>query len=51
MVALKQTIHDEAYEEAAEDFVYTTVTQHSGWDLAYLGAHLAGHIMEWRAKL
>ena len=41
MAALKQTIHDEAYEEVVESFVYTTVTQHLDWDLAYLGDHLA----------
>ena len=40
MAALKQTIRDEAYEEAAESFAYTTVTQHPDWDLAYLGNHL-----------
>ena len=28
MAALKQTIHDEAYEEAAEAFAYTTATRH-----------------------
>ena len=28
MVALKQTIQDEAYEEAAKSFAYTTAIQH-----------------------
>ena len=31
--------------------MYTTVTQHPEWDLAYLGDHLAAQIMEWRAEL
>ena len=28
MLALKQTIHDEAYKEATEAFVYTIMTTH-----------------------
>ena len=51
MVALRQTIRDEAIEEATKSFTYTTAVQYSDWDLAYLGDHLAAHIMEWRAKL
>ena len=51
MAALKQTIHDKAYEEAAEAFVYTTTTRHLNWDLAYHGANLAYQIVEWRAEL
>ena len=41
MTALKQTIRDETYEEAAESFAYTTVVQHPDCDLSYLGDHLA----------
>ena len=51
MTVLKQTIHDEADEEAAEPFMYTTVTQHPDWDLAYLGDHLDAQIVEWCAEL
>ena len=51
MAVLNQTIWDEAYEEATESFGYTTVTQHSDWDLAYLGNHLATQITEWYAEL
>ena len=50
MAALRQTIWDEAFEEAAESFTYTTATQHSDWDLSYLGNHLAAQIAEWRAE-
>ena len=41
MAELRQTICDEAFEEAAESFAYTTTTQHLDWDLSYLGDHLA----------
>ena len=51
MAALKQTIRDETYEEAAESFVYTTAIQHPDWDLSYLGDHLAAQIAEWRAEV
>ena len=51
MVALKQTIRDEVIEEAIESFAYTTEIQHPDWDLAYLGDHLAAHIVEWRTEL
>ena len=51
MATLKRTVHDEAYEEAVEAFVYTTGTRHLDWDLAYLGAHLADQIAEWRADM
>ena len=51
MPALKQTIRDEAFEEAAESFAYTTAIQHLDWDLSYLGDHLATQIAEWHAKL
>ena len=51
MATLKQTIRDEAFEEATESFVCTTVTQHPDWDLSYLGDHLAAQIAEWRAEL
>ena len=44
MVALRQTIRDEAFEEATESFVYTTIVQHPDWDLSYLGDHLAAQI-------
>ena len=50
MAALRQTIRDEAFEEAAESFAYTTATQHPDWDLSCLGNHLAAQIAEWRAK-
>ena len=50
MAALRQTIQDEVFEEAAESFAYTTATQHPNWDLSYLGDHLAAQIMEWHAK-
>ena len=51
MAALRQTIRDEAFEEAGESFAYTTTTQHPDWDLSYLGDHLATQITEWRAEL
>ena len=51
MAALRQTIWDEVFEEAAESFAYTTVVEHSDWDLAYLGEHLAAQIAEWRVEL
>ena len=51
IATLKQTIHDEAYKEAAKSFPYTTVTQHPDWDLDYLGEHLAAQIAECHAKL
>ena len=44
MASLRQTIQDEAFEEAAESFTYTTKTQHPDWDLAYLDDHLAAQI-------
>ena len=49
MDALKQTIRDEAYEEAAKSFAYTTVIWHPEWDLSYLGDHLTAQIAKWRA--
>ena len=49
MAVLKQTIRDEAYEEAAESFAYTTAIRHLEWDLSYLGDHLVAQIAEWRA--
>ena len=49
MVALKQTIQDEAYEEAVESFAYTMTIQHPNWDLSYLGDHLAAQIIKWHA--
>ena len=49
MAALKQTIQDETYEEAAESFAYTTAIRHPEWDLSYLGDHLAAQFVEWRA--
>ena len=51
MAALKQTIQNEAFQEATESFTYTTVTQHPNWDLDYLGDHIAAQIGEWRAEL
>ena len=51
MVILRQTLHDEAYEEAMEAFAYTTATTHPEWDLAYLGEHLVDQIIGWRAGL
>ena len=51
MAALRQTIRDEAFEEAMESFTYTTEVQHPNWDLSYLGDHLAAQIVEWHAKL
>ena len=50
MDALKQTVRDETYEEATESFAYTTTIRHLGWDLSYLGDHLAAQIAEWRAE-
>ena len=50
MAALRQTIWDEAFEEAAESFAYTTATSHPYWDLSYLGNNLASQITEWRAE-
>ena len=50
MAVLKQTIQDEAIEEATESFMYTTPTQHPDWNLTYLGDHLAAQIAEWRAE-
>ena len=47
MATLRQTIRDEAFKEAVESFAYTMTTQHSDWDLAYLGYHLAAQIAEW----
>ena len=49
MVALKHTIRDEAYAEAAEAFTYTMTIRHPNWDLSYLGDHLATQIAEWHA--
>ena len=51
MAALRQSILNEATEEAAESFAYTTAVQHLDWDLAYLGDHLAAQIAEWCAEL
>ena len=51
MAALRQTIRDEAFEEAAESFAYTTAIQHPDWNLFYLGDRLATQIAEWRAEL
>ena len=51
MAALKQTIHDKAYEEGTKAFAYITATKHPNWDLAYLGGHLADQITEWHAEL
>ena len=51
MAAFKQTIRDEAYEKVAESFAYTTTTQHSDWDLANIGDHLAAQIAKRRAGL
>ena len=51
MATLKQTIHDEAYEEVVEAFAYTTATRHLDWDLACLGAHLSDQIPEFFAEL
>ena len=50
MAALKQTIRDETYEEAAESLAYTTAIRHPDWDLSYLGDHLAAQIAKWRAE-
>ena len=50
MAALRKTIWDEAFEEAAESFTYTMETQHPDWDRSYLG-HLAAQIADWRAEL
>ena len=50
MATLRQTIRDEASEEAAESFAYTTATLHPDWDLSYLGNHLAAQIAKWRSK-
>ena len=44
MAALKQTIWDKTYEEAAESFAYTTTIRHPDWDLSYFGDHLAAQI-------
>ena len=38
-------------KEAAEAFVYTTMTRHPDWGLAYLGVYLADQIAEWLAEL
>ena len=51
MAALKSTVHEEAYEEVAEAFTYTTATTHPDWDLAYFGEQLADQITKWCAKL
>ena len=51
VAALRQTIWDEAFEEAAESFTYTTTVQHPDWDLSYLGDHLATQIVEYHAEL
>ena len=50
MAALKQTVHDGAYDEAADAFAYITVTTHLDWDLAYLGEHMVDQITKWRSK-
>ena len=51
MAALRQTVRDQAFQEAVESFAYTTIVQHLNWDLSYLGDHLATQISEWRAQL
>ena len=51
MAELRQTLHDETYEEVAKAFTYTTATTHSEWDLAYLKEHLVDQIAKWRAQL
>ena len=51
MAALKQTVYEEAYEEFAKAFAYTTVMKHLDWDLAYLGEHLVDQIAEWHVRL
>ena len=51
MAALRQTIWDEAFDEAAESFAYTTAVRHPDWDLSYLGDHLAAQIAEWHDEL
>ena len=51
MAALRQTIRDEAFKEAAESFAYTTAVPHPDWDLSYLGNHLATQVAEWRTEL
>ena len=50
MAALKQTLHDEGYEEAAEAFTYTLAIIHLDWDLAFLGEHLVDQIAGWCAE-
>ena len=47
MATLRQTIWDEAFEEAAKSLAYTTAVQHPNWDLSYLGDHLAAQLEEW----
>ena len=50
MTALKQTLHEEGYEEATEAFVYTAVVTHLDSDMAFLGEHLVDQITAWRAE-
>ena len=40
MAALKQTLHDEGYEEVTEAFTYTMETISPDKDLAFLGTYL-----------
>ena len=49
MDVLKQTLHDEGYEETAEAFAYTMATTRLDWDLDFLGAHLIDQIVAWCA--
>ena len=51
MHALKQTLHDEGYEEAMEAFAYTATTTHLKWDQAFLSEHLVDQNAEWHAAL
>ena len=50
MAALKQTFHDEGYEEAAEAFAYTAMVTHPNLDLGFLGEHLANQTAAWRSE-
>ena len=50
MAALKQTIRDESYEEAAKSFAYTIAIRHPDLDLSYFGDHLATQIAEWSTE-
>ena len=50
MATLRQTIQDEAFEEAVESFAYNIAISHPDWDLSYLGNRLVVQIAEWRAE-